>query len=165
MHRASGQRASPPTGTVPERVADVSPLRFTAAISSFLVLETPIVFLTALFFALALKDPTMWIAVAVCLSVGCFIFLWLKSFKVEIVDDSLTYSSLFGGAKTFALPDIDHVRAEMGIARYADRFRPTTRLVVATRKGADARTVDINLRVFGRSDVKRLVEALSATRP
>ena len=46
----------------------------------------------------------MWIAVALCVSLGCFIFLWLKSFKVEIVDDTLTYSSLFGGTKTWRFP-------------------------------------------------------------
>jgi len=149
------------------------PLRACAATSSFLVLETPIAFLSALYVALALKDPTMWIIAGSCLGIGLLTFLWLRAFEIEIADDTLTYSSLFGGTQAVALSDILNVRpktvwgsqpprAATGTVRYFAPTRPTTRLVVAFRTGEHLRTFEINLKVFGMPEVKRLLEALSS---
>lgn len=103
----------------------------------------------------------MWIATAIVFAAGIAVFIWFRRFLLEVSGNVLRYRSLLGGTKEIRFDDIRTTRIESGFPHYRDRFRPTLRMIVLPKEGAGAAPFDINLKVFEKIDIDRLVEILS----
>ncbi len=138
-----------------------STFRLRGAKSSLVILETLVLVPFGICLAAAFRQPGMWIACALLLAAGIFIFLWFESIVIEVKDGQLRYRSLFGGTKLLSMDEIKETRLEVGIQKYRDRFRPPYRLVVVPRSHVGVAPFDINLRIFSRRDIENLVALLS----
>lgn len=142
---------------------DKHALCFSASTASLIVIEIIIGVLFLLCIVAALKQFTMLIPAFFCLGIGAFFFLWWKSFKIEIVGDTLLYSSFFGGTKTLPLEEVEKATIEIGSVKYMDRFKPPIRLVIKPMKDSSYKTININLKVFRESDISELIKLLPSS--
>jgi hypothetical protein len=106
-------------------------------------------------------EASSWGMVAMAAAYCSAFFLWVRKFRIEIGDGTITYESLFGGSRQVRVADIESVNAVIAIRKRTDRFQPPLRLVLRVKDGVRAtKEVTINLKVFELSDVATLMEAV-----
>jgi len=93
--------------------------------------------------------------VLVPLLATALLFSWISAFKIEVVNDVLTYRTLFGGRRSIALSLIK--TAETDIGSFA-ALGPFYRLMLYPSDGS--RPIAINMKVFSRQDLHRVFEIL-----
>ncbi len=140
----------------------VVPLQFRAARSSLIALEACVAVPFGICLAAAVHSPHLWPAVLLCATTGVFLSVWLLSFRLEVQDDQITYRSLLGGRRSLAWHEVATARIEGGAASLADAWKPTFRLIIQPKPGVAAPPLTINLKVFTRSQIRQLLDVLSA---
>jgi hypothetical protein len=113
-----------------------------------------------------LKRPSSNLKEMVFLAVvlGVFIIAWVRRFRIELTDHSIKYRTLFTGTLEIQLADIESAEMQFGVTKYADRFRPPMRLELVPKSDNfnGSGIVSINLKMFSRSDIQRLVEHIQS---
>ncbi len=142
------------------------PIVLRAAVSTYLVLLGPCVFLFLLYVMGVAKRPSesLWGALAFIVGYGIFIFAWVRMFQIELDHDVLVYRSLFGGTRRVNIADIESARIQIGYRRYKDRSLPPTRLEVCLKTHVKESRLIINLKVFSRHDIALLMERIPGNR-
>ena len=128
--------------------------------SSSVIVAGPWLLISALLTVAALKNPGMWMAVQLSLGISALLFVWVMSFKVELKDNKLHYSSLFGGKRVIGLDEIRSSKYLIGPERYLDRFLPLVRLRIDPKETSEVRPFSINLKVFRKGDAQQIVDAV-----
>ncbi len=105
------------------------------------------------------SGKNMMPAFAACIITWVLVYLWLFSLRLVVSADSLSYTSLFRGRRTFKFSEIKRVSVECGIRECSDRFKPFVRLVVAPTDRLED-PIYANLKVFSRRDLQLLFGAL-----
>jgi hypothetical protein len=122
--------------------------------------------LLLLFACVAIRDGSLTSnagsVVAMILLVLGFAFVWLRTYRITIEDGRLQYRSLWCGRQSVRLSDLQSVKIESGHSRYRDRFKPAVRLMVRYTESGKDRSLCINLKVFSRSDAKKVCSLLKA---
>jgi hypothetical protein len=109
------------------------------------------------------QDARFWLGISIGSSVLGLLCSWLGSFQVRLCGSTLEYWSLFGGYRALKQDDIAKARIEIGSSSYGDRFRPPIRLeILPGALGQSKQPVFINLKVFSRSDLKRIFDWLGS---
>lgn len=126
--------------------------------SSLLALEGVGAIPMAIWIAVSYRTATYWppIIVLACWMLG--IYVWFRSFSIQVSDGTLQYHSLFGGSRVIPLSEIKRAAIEVGISKYTDRFRPLFRLSIVSKDSS----FDINLKVFNKEDLQTLFMVLHA---
>lgn len=88
------------------------------------------------------------------------VWLWLGRFQIVLSDDILSYRTLFGGTRSIPLSEIERAEIEAGWSTYWDRFRPMVRLAIIPHASSENRPLDINVKVFCRQDIDRVLDFL-----
>ena len=101
-----------------------------------------------------------WGIVSILLVMSPFLFVWIKSFRLEVTGKTLKYYSLLGGLKEIQLDEIKKVKYEQGSSKFMDKFRPPYRLVVRLNPEVGMKPFDINLFVFDYNDIRKLFSFL-----
>jgi hypothetical protein len=102
--------------------------------------------------------------VFVAAALGVFIITWVQRFRIELTDQTIRYRTLFTGTREIQLADIESAEMQFGTTKYADRFRPPMRLELVPKSGKSNGfgIVSINIKMFSRSDIQRLVEHIQS---
>jgi hypothetical protein len=108
----------------------------------------------------AVKDPSMWKGVAATLILMIVWAAWLASFRIVLTHDTISYTTI-RGTVSMALSEIDKAEIHVGEYQYKDRFRPTIRLELHPYKGIGKKPMVINLKVFGKQDIRLLLKYLN----
>jgi hypothetical protein len=98
-----------------------------------------------------------WKSVGPAFGFLAFWMVWIASFRLTVDDRELTYQSLFGGKKAIALADISEAKIAVGMK---DAFGPFFRLTLYPPHESMSQPIVINLKVFGREDLKELFAVL-----
>jgi hypothetical protein len=115
--------------------------------------------------AVALRRPTiasLWEMVGIVAIYGIILFVWVRQFSIELGNERMVYSSLFGGRKEIRLKDIESVVRSVGMRRYRDRFLPPIRLEVIPKSGTNMEKLTVNAKVFDREALDVLMTYLGA---
>ena len=110
---------------------------------------------------LATRSTAGVLSGGIVLSSMCFVALWVKCYVVRILNGRLECRRFLGRPRGINLINIEAASLEVGRRGYADRFRPPFRLAIEPHKRGSEEGFDINLRVFSREDVERLIYVLS----
>lgn len=110
--------------------------------------------------AAAFKRSSTWLPAVILFALMVALLVWQKAFLLELRQGVLRYRRLFGGITKVALAEIERAGIEIGCFRFRDRFRPTVRLVITTKKGSSVRPFDISVRVFEREGFEQLLDVL-----
>jgi hypothetical protein len=145
-----------------QRMTD-SMLHVPVSKGSFLWLQGLLSILTIVAIGAALRNPDLWIGIALAGAIQVFVAVWLLSFTLTLSGDTLEYRSLFGGVRRLRLVDIESSTIQIGQYKYGDRFRPPIRLCIKPKRHAGQRPFDINMKVFEARPLKELLEILGAT--
>jgi len=108
----------------------------------------------------ALKEPSFWGAVAICVLLLTALFFWIVAFRICITEKAISYRTLFGGTKCLEFSQIKSYKMEK---RLYSAFGPAIRLVITSKAAAGVRAIVINVKVFGKKDLKQLFETLEST--
>jgi len=93
-------------------------------------------------------------ALAVFVAAAVYVFVWLRSFRLEIGPESLRYKTLWSD-RTVSMADI--VKVKFDNAYLATYFGPVVRLTVHLRT-PDAPPLVINAKIFSRRAVARVLQ-------
>lgn len=135
-------------------------IRATAAPSTLIVFECFAVPVSLLFLYAAVVDHAGWGGVIAGGAVCVLIFVWWRSFLLEIADGQLVYRSLSQRRK-IKLSDIRKVVRKIDLVSHGSR--PPNRLEVHSVVDDNAIEFDINIKAFRPVDIKRIEVLLSAT--
>ena len=83
---------------------------------------------------------------------------WLSAYMLQIQEDRLRYRSLFGGTREVRFEEIAESEVQIGVNEYVDRHRPHYRLVVRSVPSLRKCPIIINLKIFTREEVLRLLK-------
>jgi hypothetical protein len=102
------------------------------------------------------------------LGIGAMVFVavWLSRFAIELTDDSITYRTLWRGTRSRRFKDIRRAAVEIGgvaSETRSIRSRPMIRLALYPYE-ANQEVIDINMKVFERHGVQRILEHLGLDR-
>lgn len=86
-----------------------------------------------------------------------FIFVWIRTFRILVDGAKLSYNSLFGGKRSAQLDEIVSARTEIGIR---NTFGPMYRLILKLSDSREKSQIVINMKVFRREDVVKLLGIL-----
>lgn len=131
------------------------------ATGSLIVLETLAAVPLCLCIVAALKKANAVAPLIIVLTGMCLIALWVKGYVVRVFQGRLERQTFLGGRREINLVDIEEATVEAGRQKYMDRFRPPLRLAIKPHNHASAKSFDINLRLFSRNDIARLLNVLS----
>lgn len=109
---------------------------------------------------LALKEPSFWQPVGIFFFALVISFLWLRSVRLELTDDTIRYSTLFRRSSSLSLHEIHKAEIKAGLGNYSDRFRPTVRLVIEPFPFVRKPPMVVNVKVFSRRDIHLLLDVL-----
>jgi hypothetical protein len=129
------------------------------ALSAFVVLGVMFGFLSFMAGLMAVSDKSMIPAFAACMIAWVLVYVWLFCLRLVVSAESLSYTTLFRGRRSYDFSEIRRISVESGIKEYSDRFKPLVRLAVTPIDGLGS-VVYVNLKVFSRKDVKHLFDAL-----
>ena len=90
------------------------------------------------------------------LTVFSFCCLWLVCYKITITNDSIVYTSLFGGTRSLRFMEISAAKERIGIFHYLDRFKPFWRLEIYPSEQIGKKPIVINVKVFGRDAISKV---------
>lgn len=107
----------------------------------------------------------MWIPTLLLIGLMLGVWIWHRTFRLEVKQGILRYRTLFSGLTELPLADIESARIEIGCFRFRDRFRPTVRLVIIPKPDSAVRSFDITLPVFAQGSIKPLPERLPIEEP
>jgi hypothetical protein len=108
----------------------------------------------------AVGQPSFVVPTLLSAGFGIFIFVWLKRFELEVTQDTIRYSAPWSEAQSLKIVDVARAEVEVGISRYRDRFRPPIRLVLYPTDAAEGKAITINMKVFRKEDIRRLLALL-----
>jgi hypothetical protein len=123
-------------------------------LSAYLILGG-VIGLPFVVFGLDALRTESWSAAALFFAPVVLGVAWLWSFQLAIVDDVLTYRTLFGGTRSIALPDIQVAKTAFTIARRG----PFARLALQPKDKTHDPLV-INMKVFCSKDLQTLFDLL-----
>jgi hypothetical protein len=122
--------------------------------------------LPALIFVLnaagAFIKPSMRIPAAIALVVCVALLFWVQSYSLKVEGGMLVYSAPFRTAKRIALDAVSRIELTSQSASYRDWLRPPYTLRVHTSGPAAPFAIHINLKIFRREEVERLLRILKA---
>ncbi|NDY43506.1 hypothetical protein G3N55_11740 [Dissulfurirhabdus thermomarina] len=136
-----------------------------AATSSYIIFiaiwGVPLAIWTVAFFVNGRVD---WRGITICLAglFGCI--LWLASFELTLTHDTVVYRSLFGGKASLPVEEISKVNIMIGCFSFADRFNPTSRLVIEPNQSSGRKPIVINIKPFSQKAVKDFLSSLDGAR-
>jgi len=105
-----------------------------------------------------------WQAAACVLAIWLYCLVWIRSFKVSVVKGTLSYRSLLGGTRSIPLGEIQDSKTEIGWFNYVGKSRPPFRIVVMPRAETQLKPIIINMRVFAKEDIARLLDTLNVSK-
>lgn len=105
--------------------------------------------------------PMLWQPIAILSVAFLIIFIWLRSFKIMLYDDQITYKTLFSTASSLNYSDVVQAKVESGIGNGLNRNGPTVRLVVHPLLSSRESPLIINAKVFSREDIKKILTILN----
>ncbi|PWT83549.1 MAG: hypothetical protein C5B58_06380 [Acidobacteria bacterium] len=86
-----------------------------------------------------------------------FIYFFISRFLVSIVQDAVTYRSLFSGTRTLRLEEIDKAKIKIGEYKRGEGFKPFYRLELIPRADSGKKPIVVNLKVFSLADVRQIL--------
>jgi hypothetical protein len=86
-----------------------------------------------------------------------FVFIWLRAFRICITDNVLKYRTLWHRWQSVPLSEIKRARDEFDVQ---GAFKPAVCLVVRFAKEGVNKKMFINLKVFSRADVRKILDLL-----
>jgi hypothetical protein len=98
-----------------------------------------------------------WKDAAKLMSLPAAWLLWVSAFRIDVSNGVLVYRSLFRGSRSLPLAAIS--RAQMAVTPAA-LFGPFFRLTIYPSAELHAKPIVINMKVFRREDLDRLVDIL-----
>jgi hypothetical protein len=87
--------------------------------------------------------------ISVAASYYLFIFFWISRFQLTLMDDSISYRSLFWGTRSLRFADIQTAEVLVGVYSYLDRFKPFFRLEIHPFPTTGKKPIIVNINVFG----------------
>jgi hypothetical protein len=78
----------------------------------------------------ASSERSMTPAFAASAAAWILSYVWLSRFRIAVDSESLTYTTLFAGTRTYCFTEIRKMSVESGVRDYSDRFKPFVRLVI-----------------------------------
>lgn len=149
---------SSPSGTtlVEKRTADAN---FTAraCASTYAILGGIWTFMLVLVIYSARRDSKdAWQMISVLGCILLFILLWVGSFRISILGDTISYNSLWGGTRSLHLSEIEKAQIKIDAA---EKFGAFYRLILWPESSALSPIV-INMKVFGKPDLNRVFDFL-----
>lgn len=106
------------------------------------------------------QSPQLWLGLAFGFFALGLLYAWLGGYRLRLFTSLIEYQSLFGGFRALRLNDIQHARIRIGWFTYWDRFRPTIRLEILPGNGAHKKPVVVNMKVFRKEDLDRVLNWL-----
>ena len=137
-----------------------TPLVLRATASAYGVFGVIFGFLTLMSARAAISDKSVAPAFVAPAVAWILSYLWLYRFRIVLATDSLSYTTLFAGTRTYLLANIHQISFESGIHHYSDRFKPFIRLVIKLNNEVGSKPLYINLKVFSRQGVRQLFDTL-----
>jgi hypothetical protein len=105
----------------------------------------------------ARSDPGAFeIAVAVS-TTYLFVLTWIWRFQIILTSQTLAYKSLFGGVRRLDVAEIQKIKTQIDFKR---KLGPFYRLLIFSGRSDKEEPLVINMKVFERRDIQRLVEFL-----
>lgn len=105
-----------------------------------------------------------WRGVTICL-IGLFgCILWLAAFKLTLTHDAVIYRSLFGGTASLPVKEIIKADIIIGCFTFADRFKPTSRIVIEPNQTSGKSPIVVNIKPFSQKAVKNFLSSLDSVR-
>lgn len=144
---------------------DKSEIHFRAATSSYFIFiaiwGVPLVIWTVANF---INGRNNWQGIALCFLglFGCI--LWLALFKLILTQDTVIYRSLFGGTVSLPVKEIIKTDIVIGCFTFADRFKPTSRLVIEPNQSTGKKSIVINIKPFSQKAVNDFLSSLDDAR-
>jgi hypothetical protein len=110
-------------------------------------------------------SPEPLLVAGLCACILALSFVWISRFQIILSDESICYRTLFGGTRSLGLSDIERADIEVGMDEltYRDqlfRLRPMVRLVIKPYPSSGKSPMDINLKIFSRRDIDRVLDFL-----
>jgi hypothetical protein len=93
------------------------------------------------------------------------VYTWLSRFRVQITHDALSYRSLFSGTRVLRMEEIEVANVVVGKYGPGEAFKPYFRLELMPRQGVSRPPITINLKVFSRNDMRRILESVKTKMP
>ena len=98
-----------------------------------------------------------WLIAVLCASLLISFLLWLRSFRILILDTTISYRTLFGEILTLSLNQIE--KAEIKV-NTAEKFAPVWQLILWPVPISQKKPIVINMKVFSQTDLNRVFDAL-----
>lgn len=129
-----------------------------ACASAYMVLVGVWVLLSLSFLYSALHGAKgTWPVVVVCACPLIYFLLWLGSFRITILESTLSYRTLFGG--TLAVPLNEIEKAEIKV-NAAGKGCPVWQLILWPMPTTQKKPIIINMKVFSKADLNRVFDVL-----
>ena len=118
----------------------------------------PIVCLYA--FVAITRDPAALQGVVIAGVVVLMFFAWISSNTILLCADRITHCSWGFRRRTILLEDISKWSIQLGVFRYWDRLKPTSRLEIHPGKDSGGKPIVIPIRLFRKEDIDRVLDRL-----
>ena len=138
-----------------------TPLCFRARSSSYIgVGITGIPFIICLVAVLyrGFKGYDFWQPIMISLMLPALIFFWLRTIKLTLTDDSITYRTLFRGTSSLGCFEIGKVEVQIGYGKSTSGFSPPFRMHFVPKPFVKKRPIVVNMYVFSREDLAQIRE-------
>lgn len=129
-----------------------------AALSMLIVFECFTVPIFLLFLYAGLMGHEGWEGAIIAAILCLLVFVWWRSFLLEITGDTLIYRSLFLSRKEIKLCDIHRVKRTIDLVSHG--FRPPNRLEIHAIDRGKNIEFDINMKVFTLAGGKKIESIL-----
>lgn len=136
------------------------PLVIRASVSTYVVFGVIWGVLLVPGFVLLTRNAGYLSVVALSLLGLMLSFVWIASFKLVVANGFISYRTLFTGTRSFVLSEIERSDLAIGYETYWDRFKPPIRLVIQPHQSTGKKPISLNLKVFSRPDVLRVMKVL-----
>ncbi len=105
------------------------------------------------------QDDTFWpMDILLIIFLG-FVILWLKGFKIDILEDKVMYKTLFSRKKEIRYSEVKKMKLEVGVNNQNTAGKGFYRLVFL---GSLSETIlVINMKPFGKNDLAILIDAVA----
>jgi hypothetical protein len=105
-------------------------------------------------------NPDLLEYAGISLIVGIALLIWVASFRLQISEAGVTFGQLFRPTRTILLQDILKARQEYGFDGSVLNADGIYRLLIWHKDHPSEPYIVINLKIFGREDVKNLLRTL-----
>ena len=102
--------------------------------------------------------PFLWEPVGIFLFAFVFAMAWIRSFKITLYDDHISYKTLFSVTTSLNYSEVAKAKIDSG---GQDKFGPVVKLVVRPTSSSKKQSLVINAKVFSREDLREILSVLN----